>query len=144
MKLTLFRQRTTSTCGAAAFRTILSRRFSMSEKEAVDLIGTTKHGTHPSGLLRGFANKGIWNCSAHVDFRWAEYSDILKLNLSKFDMILGVINKVGRKKFPHWIVAHAGYILDPAHPEPITIDEYPHYWGQTATIIDYLIFVPAQ
>lgn len=123
--LTLFKQRTAVTCGAAAYRIALSDKVCMSEKQAVDEAGTTPKGTALVGVYLALRERKIESYFIKLHQRYEDYLDWLKLNSTKFKMVCCFDWMAGRKvQACHAAVAYQGYIYDSAEDEPIEIDVY--------------------
>lgn len=126
-----FRQKTNVTCGATAYRTILSHfNHLISEKQAVDEVKTTKNGTSSRNVLSAFKNREI-NASfvfLGIDFeeysKWLNYNSkgrLLYLSCHFFRKPTGI--KRGRNRVDcHAIVVSEGLIYDPAKDSPIPIE----------------------
>ena len=58
-----YRQKTNVTCGAAAYRSVLSQWEIISEKQAVDEVRTTNKGTGVKDVATALSKRGIWYIS---------------------------------------------------------------------------------
>ena len=143
-----FRQMTNCSCGAAAFRTLISDIELISEKQAVDEVETKKSGTFTNNIRLALNRRGIENNLVHLDVDWDEYLKWLKLNSVGRKLYLACIyydkpygNGRGRPRIRHHaIVVSNGEIFDPAENEKLPIEAYNHIFSRKL-VIEQMILV---
>ncbi len=129
----LINQKTNVCCSPACLRMVL-REFGkiISEKEAVDLLKTTKKGTKFYNLYSVIQQETETECyliDLNIEFR--DYERFLRLN--SFGRIVVLTARFIRKGQPerfHSIVCHEGMIYDPGENEPLPIESYYHLFSK--------------
>ena len=127
-----FKQKTDSTCGAAAFRMIVSKKEVISEKQAVDEVKTNKSGTDSTDVLNALKNRGFDVHLIKLNVDYLDYARWLYLNsknrliylVCKYNDIAGG-NGGGRDRIRnHAVAVHNGFIYDSGCDSPIPVDCY--------------------
>jgi len=121
-----------TSCGAVAFRIMISDTVDITEKEAKKECHTTATGTFCHNVLLALRNRGIEANMVALNVDFVEYSRWLYLNSMGRKLYLGCeyINRAcggkgGRNSHRHHaIVAYNGYIFDPSQKEPVPIEAY--------------------
>jgi hypothetical protein len=134
-----YRQKTNVTCGAAAYRSLLSQWKIISEKQAVDEIQTDKTGTSVWSILSALEKRHIpcdW-IPLNIDFE--HYSRWLLLNSKNRLLYLACefIDNSGRgrnRHRHHAIAVSEGFIYDPAQEKPLPIEAYCDTWNRNMII----------
>ena len=137
----LFKQKTNCTCGAAAYRSILSQFTLISEKQACDEVNTTNKGTLTSQVLKALIQRGLDANLVILNVDWEEYSKWLKYNSNGRLLYLSCVfydkngGKVGRnRERRHAIAVHNGFIYDPGLDSPIPIESFLDSWNKKVYI----------
>jgi len=120
-----FKQKTNSTCGAAAYRSIVSQFDLISEKQAVDEVHTTKSGTYSYNVLNALRKRGYDANMVHLDISFRSYTRWLELNSKNRLLYLAcdfVSGKTKNSHRHHAIACSNGYIFDPGEDKPCPID----------------------
>jgi hypothetical protein len=141
-----FQQKTNVTCGAACYRILLSDIDLISEKQAVDEIGTKKSGTADYQVKNALKNRGIDFGYTYLGTNWQDYSHWLNLTSLKRKLYLSCTFKdkpclggAGRPRLrQHAICAINGLIYDPALKEPVPIEAY-NEWTKDMVINSMII-----
>jgi ABC-type bacteriocin/lantibiotic exporter with double-glycine peptidase domain len=121
-----YRQMTNCTCGAAAYRMMVSQWELISEKTAVDEVHTTKSGTSTLNVVAALKKRGI-DCNLfQLNTDFGEYSRWLALNSVKRILYMHgeFVNKKVRKHRHHAFVVSDGFIYDPSEPNPLPIEAF--------------------
>lgn len=134
-----YRQKTNVTCGAAAYRSLLSQWEIISEKQAVDEVKTKKRGTDTWSVVEALKKRHIpceW-VTLNTDFD--SYSRWLLLNSKRRLLYLACefIDNSGRGRNSHRhhaIAVSEGFVYDPAQNNPIPIEGYYDTWNRSMNI----------
>lgn len=121
-----FRQKTNCTCGAAAYRMVISHWELISEKQAVDEVNTTRSGTASIDVLFALKKRGIECNLIRLNVDFGEYSRWLALNSNKRILYMHgeFVDKKVRKHRHHAFVVSDGFIYDPGEPNPLPIEAF--------------------
>ena len=120
-----FKQKTPVTCGSACYRILISHFELISEKQAVDEVGTTKSGTYAFDVLNAFKKRKLDASLVHLGISFKEYSHWLDLNSKNRLLYLTCDFISGKTKYQHRYHAIAcsnGMIYDPGEDRPCPID----------------------
>jgi hypothetical protein len=134
-----YQQKTNCTCGAAAYRSILSQWELISEKQAVDEVGTNKSGTSVWDVLTALQKRHIPCKWIFLNTDFEAYSRWLLLNSKRRLLYLACefIDNSGRgrnRHRHHAIAASEGFIYDPAQSNPVPIEGYCDTWNRDMII----------
>lgn len=121
-----FQQKTNCTCGAASYRIMVSQWNLISEKQAVDEVGTTKRGTETHKVLAALKKRGKEANLVHLNVDFGEYSRWLALNSVKRILYMHgeFVDKKVRRHRHHAFVVSDGFIYDPGEPSPLPIEAF--------------------
>ena len=137
-------QRTNITCGAAAYRTIISQWQVISEKQAVDEVETDKTGTATTSVLRALRKRNIPCECVYLDIDYDAYARWLLLTSKKRLLYLACefIDNSGKgrnRHRHHAITVSDGFVYDPAQSNPVPIESYYDTWNRTMLIKNMII-----
>lgn len=126
------RQERHSSCGAAAFKIMLSDTVDITEKVARKECHTKASGTHNFNVLNALRARNLDANMVQLDVEFAEYSRWLFLNSMgrKLYLCCHFIDKAcggrgGRDRNRHHaVVCSDGYIYDPGEDKPCPIEAY--------------------
>lgn len=140
-----YQQKTNVTCGAAAYRSIVSQWELISEKQAVDEVKTKKSGTEAWSVVEALRKRHIPCEWIHLNIDFEEYSRWLLLNSKKRLLYLACefIDNSGRGRNSHRhhaIAVSEGFVYDPAKDAPLPIEGYCDTWNR-AMIVKNMIMV---
>ena len=120
-----FKQKTGVSCGAAAYRSIISQFELISEKQAVDEVGTTKKGTCTFNVLNAFKKRKLDANIVHLNISFRIYSRWLELNSKNRLLYLDcnfVSGKTKNSNRFHALAVSNGFIFDPSEEKPCPVD----------------------
>lgn len=134
-----YQQKTNVTCGAAAYRSIVSQWEIISEKQAVDEVKTKKDGTYVVDVFDAFKKRNIPCNMVALDTDYDSYSRWLLLNSKNRLLYLACefIDNSGKGRNSHRhhaIAVSDGFIYDPAQSKPVPIEGYDDTWNKKMVI----------
>lgn len=142
-----FQQEKNTSCGAAAYRMLLSDNVDMTEKEARKECKTKASGTYTFNVISALKQRGIEFANVNLDVDFEEYSRWLFLNSMGRKLYLSCHyrdkaygGKGGRDgQRHHAIVASEGYIYDPSEAKPCPIEAYFDVYSKKLTIKEMIL-----
>ena len=133
-------------CGAAAYRILLSDTIEIDEKTARKECYTRASGTHSHNVTSALRKRGLDANYVYLNVDFIEYSRWLKLNSMGRKLYLSceyrdhACNGYGKRsggrdrERNHAVTVCNGYVYDPSEPKPCPVEAYMDVFTKRLTI----------